>query len=86
MTRYILNILIAIDQFFNTLIGGYPDETISASCWIGEQQGKILPCFFRPIIDFIFRPFGTDHCRLAYESEVNRLQLPNTYRKAAQPE
>lgn len=80
MARYLLNVLIALDQLVNALVGGYPDETISASCWIGERQGKIIPSIMRPVVDLIFRPFGPDHCRLAYESEVNRLQLPNTYR------
>ena len=30
MKRYILNILISIDQFVNTIFGGDPDETISS--------------------------------------------------------
>ena len=28
--KYVWNILIAIDQFFNALFGGDPDETISS--------------------------------------------------------
>ena len=54
--KYILNVLIAIDQLVNALIGGYPDETLSASAWLGEQQGKFFPCIFRPLIDFLFLP------------------------------
>lgn len=30
MKKYIFNILISIDQFFNTLFKGNPDETISS--------------------------------------------------------
>ena len=30
LRRYIWNILIAIDQLFNTIFGGDPDETISS--------------------------------------------------------
>lgn len=30
MTRYFWNVLIAIDQLGNTLLGGDPDETISS--------------------------------------------------------
>lgn len=74
--KYILNVLIAIDQLINTLIGGYPDETLSASAWIGEQQGKILPKIFRPIIDFIFLIFEKDHCYKAAMSEKYRTQAP----------
>jgi len=78
MTRYILNVLIAIDRFFNAVIGGHYDETLSASAWHGEQQGKILPRFFRPIIDFIFLPLERHHCRISYEAECNyyRRQRP----------
>lgn len=31
--KYILNILIATDQWFNTLLLGSPDETISSRLW-----------------------------------------------------
>ena len=74
MKRYILNVLIAIDQLINTLIGGCPDETLSASAWRGEQQGKLFPCIFRPVIDFLFLPFERDHCSKAYRAERLGLQ------------
>lgn len=80
MKRYILNVLIAIDQLVNVLIGGRPDETLSASAWLGERKGYFFPKIFRPVIDFLFRPFEKDHCRLAYEAELNRWQLPEGYK------
>ena len=43
MKRYFLNLLIAIDQLGNSIIGGYPDETISsrAGKWVrGNSQVK----------------------------------------------
>lgn len=79
--RYLLNILIAFDQLINTLIGGYPDETLSASAWIGEQQGRILPRILRPTIDFIFLPFERDHCYKAAMAEKNRTHLPGDLRE-----
>ena len=66
MLRYVLNILIALDQLVNTLVGGYPDETLSASAWLGEREGKIYGRIFRPVIDFLFTPWMTDHCRKAW--------------------
>jgi len=75
--NYIFNVLIALDRFLNSVIGGHYDETLSASAWYGEQQGKILPRFFRPIIDFLFLPFERDHCRSAYESERNFYRRPH---------
>lgn len=76
MGRYILNILIALDQLINTMVGGYPDETLSASAWLGEQQGKLIPCIMRPVIDFLFWPMERDHCKRAFESEYNYSQRP----------
>lgn len=32
MRRYLLNILIGIDQLGNAILGGDPDETISSRC------------------------------------------------------
>jgi hypothetical protein len=36
MKRYLLNILISIDQFVNTVCGGSPDETISSR--VGKRE------------------------------------------------
>ena len=36
--KYIWNVLIAIDQLANTILGGDPDETISIS--IGKIKGR----------------------------------------------
>ncbi|MDR3474492.1 MAG: hypothetical protein P4M09_22815 [Devosia sp.] len=32
MPKYLLNVLIALDQLLNALTGGDPDETISSRC------------------------------------------------------
>lgn len=76
MLRYILNVLIAADQLVNTLIGGYPDETLSAAAWLGERDGKLGGRIFRPIIDALFLPFERDHCKRAFESEFQFTQRP----------
>lgn len=76
MLRYVLNILIGLDQFINTLVGGYPDETLSASAYLGEREGKWFGRIFRPIIDFLFWPLERNHCRRAFEAEFNYSQRP----------
>jgi hypothetical protein len=38
MKKYGLNILISIDQFFNTVLGGDPDETISSRAAKGQHK------------------------------------------------
>lgn len=61
-------IAIAFDQLINAILGGYADESISARCW------RLSPCqpysTLRIVIDFLFRPFGKDHCRKAYENRM----------------
>ena len=76
---YILHNLIALDQFANTVLGGSPDETLSARAWRTEQDGKIFGRFFRPLIDTLLF-WDKNHCRSAFESEQKKLQLPDAYR------
>lgn len=40
--RYFRNVLIAIDQFFNAVLGGDPDETISSRC--GKRRDTCRIC------------------------------------------
>lgn len=80
--RRSLNLLVCVDQLgwvVITLGNGSPDETISAACWRMELQGKWQGKLFRPVIDGLFLLFERDHCRLSYESEVQRTQLPADY-------
>lgn len=80
MWVYILNNAIAFDQQVNTLLGGSPDETLSARAYRTEQQGRVFGRFFRPLIDALFW-FDPDHCRKSYISEFKKLQLPREYRE-----
>lgn len=68
MSNYILRVLIAIDQLVNTLIGGNPDETLSSAAYRAEKEGRFWG-FWRPVIDFLFRPFQKNHCFNAYLAE-----------------
>ena len=69
-------ILVAIDQFVNTLMGGMADETLSARAWRNHLRGR--RSWPVKIIDALFF-WQKDHCREAYESEVERKQLPAGY-------
>lgn len=73
------DVLIAADQFANALIGGCPDETISARAWRLRQRPRWG--LAQRWIDRLFWIFERDHCHKSYESEVNRQQLPGIYRK-----
>jgi len=41
INSYILRMLIAVDQFFNTLLGGLPDETISSRWGRTQRTSRI---------------------------------------------
>ncbi len=70
---YALNVGIGLDQFANTLIAGYPDETLSSRCYRNSQHYWYANVA-RIVLDFIFRPFGKEHCKEAYKSELNNKQ------------
>lgn len=75
---YLKNVLIGIDQLVNTLLGGYPDETMSARAYRLEYNGKLIGKILRPIIDCIMF-WDDNHCKESYESEVLKKQLPKDY-------
>lgn len=79
MGRRLSQILIAVDQLVNTLFGGWADETISSVAWRKRNEGsgwRFLRCF----IDCLFF-WQANHCRTAYESEIQRTQCPPEFRK-----
>jgi len=75
MKTYLLFVLIAIDQLLNALIGGFPDETLSSYAWRMDQKQQRYWGWTRRAIDTLFFWQG-GHCRLSYEAEIERLQLP----------
>ena len=71
-------VLVALDQVVNTLIGGWADETLSSRAYRHKKDGsRLWPAW---IIDHIFF-WQEEHCRSAYESELERTQLPVELRK-----
>jgi hypothetical protein len=78
--QYVVQLLIALDQLFNALLGGYADETLSSRSWRAEQKGLLAGRIFRPAIDALFF-FDVDHCKSAFESELARAHMPGTFRE-----
>ena len=77
MTTYVMKVLIAVDQLANAVIGGHPDETLSAAAHRRHLEGN---SGWRNFINRIFF-WQEDHCKDAYESEKSRRQLPKEYSK-----
>lgn len=78
MAQYLLNLGIAVDQLFNVLFGGWPDETLSA---VAHRYAPYSMRWniVRKLLNLIFF-WQDDHCLDSYLAEVERKQLPREYR------
>ena len=65
MKLYVLNVLIALDQFGNALVGGSPDETISSRAGKAQQKGKRWGCVLCRFLNW----FERDHCAKSIEPD-----------------
>lgn len=51
--QYSKNLLLGYDQWLNTLLGGYPDETISSRAYKGKLRGSKTWGLLANILDWI---------------------------------
>ncbi len=70
---YFWNLLISIDQFFNTLFGGFPDETISSRMGKLVEQGNCTFCFY--ICTKFLHKIDPDHCYKSIERDEGKDEL-----------
>lgn len=67
--KYIKNILVALDQLGNALLGGDPDETISSRAGKCVKRGGNTSCqVLCKILNYIDR----DHCSKSIEKDEGR--------------
>ena len=71
---YAWEVLIWIDQGFSVLSGGYADETFSARCYRRRDSSPEM-AFMRKFVNRLFW-WMDDHCKQAYESEMQRRDSP----------
>jgi hypothetical protein len=62
--KYIMGLLIGIDQFFNAVLGGMPDETISSRCARGTGRH-----WYWTALDRLLNLIDPNHSRDALQSE-----------------
>ncbi|WP_032092075.1 hypothetical protein [Necropsobacter rosorum] len=82
LKSWLYHVLIALDQLANALSGGAADETFSSRCYRGavlSANPKKRWRFWFRFVNALF--FDKDHCKTAYESEVNRKQFPPDFQK-----
>ena len=70
MRRWIYQALVAFDQFCNVLLGGNPDETISARSERAAERGDLLGKFMVWWLDKI----QPNHGRGAVEGDLRRAE------------
>lgn len=73
-----MQLLVALDQLGNTLLGGYADETLSARAFRCHLQGD-WPAWPYEAIDGLFF-WQAAHCHRSWRSEWERHQMPGHYR------
>lgn len=71
-------VLIALDQLLNALLGGFADETLSAKAWRCRNKNKCWKVA-KAVFDGLFF-WQPGHCYIAYVSERARMQMPPEYR------
>ena len=71
--KYWKRVLVAIDQFGNTICGGNEDSTISATVgYYSLDEGSFFWTTLEQIIDFTFYPVDyKGHCLKAYRADPN---------------
>ena len=79
LERYAVRNLTAIDQLAHTLIGGHPDETISARCWRERHTNRFWRFMWR-VVDCLFF-WQPGHCEAAYWNEMYDKHKPGVYRR-----
>lgn len=80
LKKSLLQVLVAIDQLANAILGGMADETLSARAYRMKAKGQKYWGWTASAINLLFfwqrRP---DHCERAYLAEVHRRQFPKDY-------
>ncbi len=65
VARYFWNLLISVDQLFNTILGGYPDETMSSR--MGKRLVKKKDCALCAFLCRLLNYLDENHCVDAIE-------------------
>ncbi len=71
LSQWAMNVLIALDQLGNALLGGDPDETISSRLGKAQERGSGYGAWLRKILDWIDK----DHCAEAIERDEGKRQI-----------
>lgn len=84
MKHWITQVVIALDQVLNAILGGYADETLSSCSYRmwrdGKRSGRLMPVIDKFFFWEKYPPEVVGHCHSAYLSELARQGLPPSMR------
>ena len=81
LSRFALQVLVAVDQLANAILGGMADETLSARAHRMRAKGQAVWGWTATAIDALFFwQRNPGHCERAHLAEVKRRQLPKDYK------
>lgn len=72
---YWLRVLIALDQFANTVLGGWPDETLSSRA--GRKKGT---AWYWTTLAWVLNHFQPNHTTMAIMSVEDQAYVPPALR------
>jgi len=64
--RYLQNLLIGLDEFANTLLGGAPGDTISGRAGRAARDGRVWGRF----LCYLLNKIDKNHCQKAIENDA----------------
>ena len=81
-------VLLVLDQALNVFstpfsADAWADETLSSRAFRRGARGSLVWFGFWKFFDFVLRPWGAEHCRKSYESELAQRQQPPEARNPA---
>jgi superfamily II DNA helicase RecQ len=71
MSKYLLNVLVSLSQVLNALLYGDPKMTLSARCFV--QQDEFVFGILRRVIDALFW-FDENHCYSSWRRDIEFCQ------------
>lgn len=71
---YFHNLCVSLDQLANTILGGYPDETLSSRSYRCHTVSTFWTCMMY-VINTLF--LNKNHCKEAFYLEID---LPKQYK------
>ena len=84
--NYLVKILLGLDQLGNTIIGGAPDETISARAGRNRGGKRIVDKLWWTPLAWSLNKIQKDHVEHAIESEETGKQQDKAYAEVYDPD